>query len=565
MRRLRRWLARGLVAVALVAAALAVASRTGAVRALERRAVVRVLESATGERVTLAGVGGTLGHSLVLEDLRLAAGGRTVVHVPRLEIVYAPLALVHGVVRLRRVTLTAPRVRAVVKGDARPLALPPRGGLPVVVDHLEVVDGRVAVALLDGEPPRRFAATALTLAARGRLERGGAELEVATLRFVPRGLALAPVAAAGRVTARLGGPARLSAFHLASGRSRLDAEGELDGTGAIDAHLALAPLAAADVRALAPRSALATDLRARVRMRGPWHALAVRAHADLGRGGGLHARAVLDATARPLAYAAQLAFARLDPGAVLLRLPHVEASGQLAFRSEGGALRLRGEVRTPLGEAALQGRLAPGTPPAYHLAARVSLPRLETLDARVPGSATGRVRLDGRGFDVADRHARARLVLTHAEIRGVPLEHGTAVAVVDGARIRLASARVTGPELHAHASGTLDPARSVADLTLAARADLTRLGPRLGQPVAGAAHRTARSTWRRPRSASPGRPPPTRSPTSSGAAPATRIGRASPRTPWARTGAHRRSPPPSSARRSGRSVCSSMARAARAR
>src|SRR5207247_1055531 len=81
-------------------------------------------------------------------------------------------------------------------------------------------------------------------------------------------------------------------------------------------------------------------------------------------------------------YAARLAFARLDPGAVLPRLPHVEASGQLAFRGEGGAHRLRGEVRTPLGEAALQGRLAPGTPPAYHLAARVSLPRLAALDAR---------------------------------------------------------------------------------------------------------------------------------------------------------------------------------------
>src|SRR2546428_9789570 len=153
MRRLRRWLARGLVAGALVAAALAVASRTGAVRALERRIVVRVLESATGERVTLAGVGGTLGHSLVLEDLRLAAGGRTVVHVPRLEIVYAPLALVHGVVRLKRVTLTAPRVRAVREEGAGALALPPGGGLPVEIDHLEVTGGRAAGRLLDTAPP----------------------------------------------------------------------------------------------------------------------------------------------------------------------------------------------------------------------------------------------------------------------------------------------------------------------------------------------------------------------------------------------------------------------------
>ncbi|HUE30243.1 MAG TPA: hypothetical protein VMR79_05175, partial [Verrucomicrobiae bacterium] len=311
---MRRWLARGLVAASVVAAALAVASRTGAVRALERRALVRWLEATTGAHVALGGVGGTLGHSLVLEDLQLAAGGRTVAQVPRLEIVYAPLSLLRGVLRVKRVTLTGPRVRAAVEGDAGSRALPAGGGLPVQVDRLEVIDGRVAVALLDTEPPRRFAATALTLAARGRLDRGGAALEVAALRFVPRGLALAPVAAAGRVTASPGGPVRLSAFRLASGRSRLDADAVLDRAGAVDAHLVLAPLAVADVRALAPRAELATDLRARVRMRGPWHALAVAAHADLGRGGGLHARAVLDATARPVAYAARLAFARLDPG-----------------------------------------------------------------------------------------------------------------------------------------------------------------------------------------------------------------------------------------------------------
>src|SRR5436189_90181 len=66
-----------------------------------------------------------------------------------------------------------------------------------------------------------------------------------------------------------------------------------------------------------------------------------------------------------------------------------------------------------------------------------------------------------------------------------------APALVDGARVRLASARVTGPELHANASGNLDVARSVADLTLGARADLTQLGRRLGRPLAGAASLSA--------------------------------------------------------------------------
>src|SRR5438034_943790 len=376
MRRLGRWLACGLVAGALVAVALAVASRTGALRALERRAVVYLLERATDTRVTLAEVGGTLGHSLVLGDLRLAVGGRTVVRVPRLEVVYAPLSLLRGVLRLERVTLAAPRVRAVREGGARPFALQPGGGLPVEVDHLEVVDGRVAVALLDTEPPRRFAATALALAARGHLGPGGAELEVAKLRFVPRGLALAPVEAAGRVTASPSGAVRVRGFHLASGRSRLGAEVELDGTRAIDAHLALAPLAA----------------------------------------------------------------------------------------------------------VALQGRLAPGTPPAYRLSARVTLPRPEALAAGVTGSATGRVHLDGRGFEAADRHARARVVLTHAMIRGVPLEHGVACALVEGARVQLTSAPGTGPELRANGTGGLDLARHVADLTPAAPADLARLGRRPRHP-----------------------------------------------------------------------------------
>jgi autotransporter translocation and assembly factor TamB len=427
--RLRRWLARGLLALALVVIALAVASRTGAVRGLERDAVVRVLEGATGARVTLAGVGGTLGRSLVLEDLRLAAGGRTVAHVPRLEIVYAPLALLRGVLHLKRVTLTAPRVR-VVRAAGGGLGAPDAGGgLPVEVDRLEIVGGRVAVALLDREAPRRFAATALTLAARGRLDRGGAELEVATLRFVPRGLAIAPVEAAGRVTGSPGGPVRLSGFHLASGRSRLDAEGTLDPMGALDAHVALAPLAAAEVRALVPRSELATDVRARVRIRGPRHALAVAARADFGPGGRLRGRAALDASAHPVAYAARIAFVGLDPGAVLPRLPRA--------------------------------------------------------------AARGRIRVDGRGLEAAARHVRARLVLAHAELRGVPLARGAARAVVDGTRVRLASARVAGPALRANAAGNLDLARSVADLSLAARADLTRLGRRLGRPLGGTASLSA--------------------------------------------------------------------------
>src|SRR4029077_1592996 len=228
--------------------------------------------------------------------------------------------------------------------------------------RLEVVDGRIAVALLDTEPPRRIAAAALSLAARGHLDLGGHELEVGSISFVPRGLALPPVQITGRLSAASDGePVRVRGLHLTTGRSRIDVEADIAGTRAVDASLALAPLAAADLRALAPESAVVTDVRARLHARGAWAALGLAANADLGPGGRLHARATLDATARPVPYTARLAFTALDPGAVRPTLPRVTADGRLALRGDGRGHRVRGTVRTPAGEAALGGRLVPGT------------------------------------------------------------------------------------------------------------------------------------------------------------------------------------------------------------
>ncbi len=492
MRRLRRWLAGLVVATVLVAVALVAAGRSGALGGLERDVLVRLLERATGARVSLGAVGGTFGRSLVLEDLRVAAGGRTVAHVPRLEIVYAPRALLRGVLELRRVTVTAPHVRAVVPEGAWPAPAGDAGAaLPIEVARLEVTEGRVAVALPDATPPRRFAATALALDARGHLARGGGAIEVTALRFMPRGLGRAPVEATGRVSADAGGVVRVRGLRLASGGSRLDGDVDLAGTRAVDARLALAPLAARDLRALVPAIRIATDARVRVRARGPWRALTTVAHTDLGAGGRVHARATVDVTARPLAYRAALDLAGLDPGAILPGLPAARVDGRLALRADGDAHRLRGVVRAAGGEAALRARLVPGAPPTYELAARVTLPRLETLDPRVTGSASGRVRLAGRGIEAADRHARAHLVLTRAVLRGVPLARGVARAAVDGIRVRLSSVRVTGPDLEATGTGRIDLAQGVADATLTASAELLGLGRRLGLPLAGAARASA--------------------------------------------------------------------------
>src|SRR5690242_1830928 len=108
MRRLGRQTVRAFVVLAVLAGALLVAEWSGALRGLERELLVRSLARITGMRVSLRAVGGTLGRTLVLEELRLSSGGRTMAHVARLEIAYAPLALLRGVIELRRVTATGP-------------------------------------------------------------------------------------------------------------------------------------------------------------------------------------------------------------------------------------------------------------------------------------------------------------------------------------------------------------------------------------------------------------------------------------------------------------------------
>ncbi|TMA35689.1 MAG: hypothetical protein E6J83_17360, partial [Deltaproteobacteria bacterium] len=112
-----RLLRRGLVVVATLIVVLVLAlwgaSRFGVVQEMVRTRVLALLRASVEAQVDLGGVGGTLGRSLVLRDLRVAVAGHSVARVPRVEIVYAPLALLRGRLLVRRFTLVAPRVRLV--------------------------------------------------------------------------------------------------------------------------------------------------------------------------------------------------------------------------------------------------------------------------------------------------------------------------------------------------------------------------------------------------------------------------------------------------------------------
>src|SRR5439155_470227 len=283
-----RLLRRGLilVATAIVVLVLALwgASRFGIVQEMVRTRVLALLRASVEARVDLGGVGGTLGRSLVLRDLRVAVAGHAVARVPRVEIVYAPLALLRGRILVRRFTLVAPRVRLVRDHGVWRLPRLAGGGgssrMALEVRTLEVRDGRVAVAQLDAPAPRRLAAAALDLTAAAAIGPRGSDLAIRDLHFTPRGASVTPVRASGRVVAEAGGAIRVTDLRLATARTRLDADGRVLPTREVGGRLALV-LDAGELRALVPASPLRTNVVATADASGPWRAVDLSLQTDL--------------------------------------------------------------------------------------------------------------------------------------------------------------------------------------------------------------------------------------------------------------------------------------------
>jgi len=154
----------------------------------------------------------TRGHTLVLALLLLAAATRGMgvasAAPSPLVVRRLPLAASDAAGRAAAASqnaVPAPRVRAVRTAAGWRLpslrANDTRQSTPAVqLDRLEVHAGRVAVTLADAGPPRRFAATAIELAATATVGPDRQSLRLLSLTLVPRGLALTPVYARGEVT-----------------------------------------------------------------------------------------------------------------------------------------------------------------------------------------------------------------------------------------------------------------------------------------------------------------------------------------------------------------------------
>ena len=535
---MRRWLLRIVFGVLLLAVLLVLSLRTSTVRGYLLARTIAAVETALDARVSVGALHGPVLRRLVLEDVRVRAGGQTVIYAPRIELTWALLPLLGGRVRIDRLALDRPRIRLVrtAKGWVLPSARSSEEGegrsTVVALNGVQVRGGRVAVALLDAERPRRLAATELDLDGSARLDGDEQAVDVAALRFVPRGVALTPVQASGALTAAGGRRVRVAHLDLATARSRVAASGTIEPGTRIDAQATLSPLAAADVRAIAPDLDLRADVRTRAHARGAWNAIGAAARVTLEPGGSVDLKARIDAAATPLRYDAHAELAALDPGAAIAGLADASLTGRLeaagagfdvaglrryraalhdsaiedralqslvlAGRSDGTVHRVRGNVAATLGEAVLDARITLAEPMTWAARAEYTIARLEELVPSTWGWLAGTARVRGRGTEPTDRRGVARVHVRSANVHGLPLDRVSARAGLDGERLAIdrldVVSRALGVDAKASGRVGLDDRDLAADATVAA--DLDAVGRHLGRPLAGALTATATAKGR---------------------------------------------------------------------
>src|SRR5581483_1040412 len=414
-----------------------------------RTHVATLLGAAAGAHVSIGRIGGTLGHSLVLDDVRVSVARQPVLGVTHAAVTYSLGALLRGRILLRRVTLRGLHVRLV--RDAHGWRLPrlaAAAGPPLEVRQLRVEGGRVGLAVLDAAPPQRLVAAALTFVGAAAADGARLQLRADALDFTLRGMARGRVHTAGRLVGEPGG--RL----LAAAAAQIGAAGTLS----------------AAVR-VAPEATPPATVRAAFRDLDPAAVLPHLPHARLQ--GALRASGT-GVREPPLTYRIAL-----GPSTIAER---PLARALVLGRSHGPLTHARARLAAAGAAAVVRAAALLGAVPRYRAQADLDVGDLGALGPLPPGRAAGRVALRGVGPLAAPR-AEATLRLAGAEVHGVVLRSGTVAVRLDGRRLEVTQAQADGPALAVEATGMLDAAARRGEATLAARADLGRLGEAVGIPA----------------------------------------------------------------------------------
>ncbi|HEV7733421.1 MAG TPA: translocation/assembly module TamB domain-containing protein [Candidatus Binatia bacterium] len=533
MRRLARWVLRTVIVLVVITALLVGGTllfvRTTPGEAALRAELVRLLTDITGARVTLGALRGSFVRTVDVTDIVLRFDGGTELRVGRLRATLSPLSLLHGLVLIDDVALERVRVRAVHTAEGWGLPHLPddddtRSGRPlprIVLRAVHLVDGRVAIALRDADPPRQVAATALALDAGVTLGADGIEVRVDALSTVPRGIDLSPLTAQGTLRLPPDGGLVLENVVAATVRSHVTLAGALVPHVRLDVTLTDMSVAAREARALLPGIDVASDVQATGRASGPWNACVVSANVGVGAGR-VGVDGAVDLAASPPRWSTDVSLAAVDPAAALATLPagqvnsHIRAAGTganatahirvgpstIAGQSldrafldvdlHGSVLRAAGRVAHAAGVASIRARAELGTPLRYRARTHANITNLAALVPSTPGTAALRATVSGVEPDAAERTVRLQATIDHGEVRGVALAGGTVDARLEGARLHVDRAQVRGPGAEVTAWGAADLDTKQADATLDVKAALDVVGRQASLPLGGTA--TARAT-----------------------------------------------------------------------
>jgi translocation and assembly module TamB len=516
-----------LLAIAAVVALAIVAVNTPSGEAAIRRRLETILVDATGARVSIGHLGGTLIRGVSARDVSFVFPGGSRMAVAELAGFYTLPALLSGRLVIGNVRLRGARIRLVHNAAGWGFSEPgsPANETPTTLPdlrilHLTVEDGRAALILADAAPPQRFALAGLSLDAGFAMDSRTIRIDLETLRGVPRGLAISPLFAQGTLTVSASGDdVRVERLVLATQRSRIAGDVSFASGRHVNAQLELSPLAARELRAVVPGASLGTDVAGEMVARGPWRRIATRVALRAAPSGRVRLFGMMDAGSNDLPYRARASVRHLDLVAIDPTLPasdltgHVRGRGalatletpldvrlslapsavagtrvdnaRLAGRVTSHALDAHGVVGAAAGRAAIDGRLSWAGEPTYHARARIEANDLAAIVSGLPGNARLHATVEGRGFDTPGRAATLHARIDGGRVHGVPVEGGAGTLVLRGDTLGVQSGTILAGGLRVDGTGSLDLRRETLDATATVAGDLGRSARAMGADVAG--------------------------------------------------------------------------------
>jgi len=504
----RHWMRRAigiLVVLGVIAGAgLVAVSQTAVFRDWLRREVLARVNARTGGHVAVGALEGNLFGRLVATDLRVVFEGQRVLAIRRLVATYDTLALIFGG-GLHITTLDLDGVTLQLRADARgwnverlmPASAPGSADdRDVTLESIRITDGALRMI----RPERVWRLRGVTLAGSARFVPGATRFAIAALGCTEQGSGLRLEEGEGRFAIDREGGVAAEGVRLRTAGSQLAFDGRVGPSGArkIDAHLDVARLAAAEIRALLGARAPSSDWRGELQATGPDAALVVTGdvRAEVARDGAprdvgrVRIDGTLDVRGPTPGGELRAALEHVDLGGIVgSRLPSSDLTGGLRLSTRAdtpGAVLFALDLSNPrVGNTTVTTVALSGTADAERVsfevaaaaaagAARVTgtiAPRAERFDLQLtaneidPGLLTGRAELGGRvngtmtlageGFTLATSRADLVLALTPSRVGAVPISAGALAARVEKGRLAIERARLVTTVGRAEASGDL--------------------------------------------------------------------------------------------------------------